>query len=166
MDNSYYEFEELLEESITLLKDFGVNKKFWSTSAGIQLIQSLALIKDDDNESFINQYELSGALLEGMTSVFKEEALKKSDAYYHSTADGRLVTSVVASEDGMQENALHLVSSAKGVDVMHIYQEIYSELGLHCPTCSCETRLMNHSEILEKRENYVDKLKEILDDSD
>ena len=85
-----------------------------------------------------------------------------NEAGFHSTPDGRLITSVVASNDGLQEEALNLIQSAKGHSVIDIYQEVLQPLNLHCPTCACETEIKTYEEVVETREEYLEKLKDVL----
>ena len=155
-------FDDLLDAAIDILKTFGINKTFWADPAAMELIESANIIASDKEDAFVNGYELATYLLEGMTSVFKETALHDNEAGFHSTPDGRLITSVVASNDGLQEEALNLIPSAKGHSVIDIYQEVLQPLNLHCPTCACETEIKTYEEVVETREEYLEKLKDVL----
>lgn len=159
-------FDDLLDTAIDILKSYGINKKFWSNDAAVELIESANIIANDQEDAFVNGYELAIYLLEGMTSVFKETALHDNEAGYHSTSDGRLITSVLASNDGLQEEAVSLIQKARGSQVVDIYQEVLQPLNLHCPTCTCETEIRTYDEVIDQREEYLLKLKEVLGKQD
>ena len=155
-------FENILDDAIILLKDIGIGNKFFESSEMLSLVESANIISSDNEEAFCNENELSVFLLEGMISIMKEKALEDNDSGFYATPDGRLITSVSASQDGLQEEALNLIQSARGGEVIDIYQEILQEINLHCPTCSCDTEIMNYEEVIEKRESYLNKLKDVL----
>tara|TARA_B100000287_G_scaffold400115_1_gene419030 strand:- start:275 stop:754 length:480 start_codon:yes stop_codon:yes gene_type:complete len=156
-------FDQLLDDSFNIIEKFGIDTGFFTTAAGHQLVASMEVVWEEDNDSFHNAYELAGVLMEGMVSVFKEESLRTENAHFHTTADGRLVPSVISSQDGLQEWALAYVTEAKGPKVMEIYQEIFTDMGLHCPTCTCETKLLSHKQVIEQRESFLEKLKDVLE---
>lgn len=159
-------FDELLNATKDVLVSFGIDVSFWSNDATYDLVESARIISEDREDAFVNSYELAIYFLEGMTSVMKEQASEKNEAGFHTTNDGRLITSVIASQDGLQEQALNLIQNAKGHQVVDIYQEVLQPLNLHCPTCACETEINLYEEVIEKREKYLDKLKEVLGKSD
>tara|TARA_B100001996_G_scaffold381525_1_gene371136 strand:+ start:2446 stop:2928 length:483 start_codon:yes stop_codon:yes gene_type:complete len=157
-------FDSLLDESFAVMEDFGIDTEFFVTNTGVQLITSMEVVYEEDNESFKSPFELAGVLMEGMISVFKEDSLKEKGASFHTTADGRLVQSVIASQDQLQEWALAYITEAKGPKVIEIYQEVFTDMGLHCPTCSCETKLLTYEEVQTQREEFIEKLRNILDE--
>ena len=159
-------FEELLLATKDILKSFGINDSFWDNDASYDLVESARIIEQDKEDSFVNGYELAVYFLEGMTSVLKEQAISDNEAGFHTTPDGRLITSVIASQDGLQEEALNLIQGARGGQVVDIYQEVLQPLNLHCPTCACETEITMYDKIIEKREEYLMKLKEVLGKTD
>ena len=154
-------FDDLLDAAIDILKTFGINKTFWADPAAMELIESANIIASDKEDAFVNGYELATYLLEGMTSVLKEQALEEGAAF-HATQDGRLITSVVASQDGLQEEALQLIQSARGADVLEIYHQVLQPLNLHCPTCSCETDIAGYDAVFDLREQFLLKLQSVL----
>ena len=159
-------FEELLLATKDILKSFGINDSFWDNDASYDLVESARIIEQDKEDAFVNGYELAVYFLEGMTSVLKEQAISDNEAGFHTTPDGRLITSVIASQDGLQEEALNLIQGARGGQVVDIYQEVLQPLNLHCPTCACETEITMYDKIIEKREEYLMKLKEVLGKTD
>ena len=159
-------FDELLDATKDIMTSFGVTDNFWNNDASYDLIESAKIISEDREDAFVNGYELAIYFLEGMTSVMKEEAIADNEAGFHSTNDGRLISSVIASQDGLQERALNLIQNAKGHQVIDIYQDVLQPLNLHCPTCSCETEINLYEDVVEKREQYLEKLKEVLGKSD
>ena len=159
-------FEELLLATKDILKAFGINDSFWDNEASYDLVESARIIEQDKEDAFVNGYELAVYFLEGMTSVLKEQAISDNEAGFHTTPDGRLITSVVASQDGLQEEALNLIQGARGGQVVDIYQEVLQPLNLHCPTCACDTEITMYDKIIEKREEYLMKLKEVLGKTD
>ena len=62
----------------------------------------------------------------------------------------------------MQEEALNMIQTARGSEVVDIYQEVLQPLNLHCPTCSCESEIAVYDEVINKREVYLEKLNEVL----
>ncbi len=159
-------FDELIEDSKDLLEGFGIDVLFWEKEASLDLIESARIIFQDKEDAFANPYELAVYFLEGMTSVFKEQSIADNEAGFHTTNDGRLITSVIASQDGLQEESLNLIQNAKGHQVVDVYQEVLQPLNLHCPTCACDTEIATYDEVIEKREQYLVKLKEVLGKSD
>ena len=159
-------FEELLLATKDILKSFGINDSFWDNDASYDLVESARIIEQDKEDAFVNGYELAVYFLEGMTSVLKEQAISDNEAGFHTTPDGRLITSVIASQDGLQEEALNLIQGARGGQVVDIYQEVLQPLNLHCPTCACDTEITMYDKIIEKREEYLMKLKEVLGKTD
>ena len=61
---------------------------------------------------------------------------------------------------------LATLAASKGHQVIDIYQDILQPLNLHCPTCACETEINLYEEVIDKREQYLEKLKEVLGKSD
>lgn len=155
-------FENVLDDAIDLLKGIGINNRFFETTEMLSLVESANIISADNKEAFCNGSELSIFLLEGFVSIMKEKSLEEENSGFYATPDGRLITSVSASQDGFQEEALNLIQSARGGEVIDIYQEILQGINLHCPTCSCDTEIMNYEEVIEKRESYLNKLKDVL----
>ena len=155
-------FDELLDATKDIMKSLGIGTNFWNNDASYDLVESARIITEDREDAFVNAYELTIYFLEGMTSVIKEEAIADNEAGFHATNDGRLITSVVASQDGLQERALNLIQNAKGHQVVDIYQEVLQPLNLHCPTCACDTEIKTYEEVVEKREEYLEKLKDVL----
>ena len=158
--------QELIDQALDILATYGVSPEFFNEDAGFELIESVKIIFEDKEEAFCTGYEVATYLLEGMVSVMKERSLEENESGYHTTADGRLVTSVVASQDGLQEDALTLIQSAKGADVLEIYSNVLQPINLHCPTCNCESEICSYDEVIEKREEYLMKLKEVLGKQD
>lgn len=159
-------FDELLDASKDIMQSIGIGNAFWDNEASYDLVESARIITEDREDAFVNGYELTIFFLEGMTSVIKEQASADNEAGFHTTNDGRFITSVIASQDGLQEKALNLIQGAKGHQVVDIYQEVLQPLNLHCPTCTCETEISLYEEVIDKREQYLEKLKEVLGKSD
>ena len=153
--------DKLIEQSFEILSSYGVNSYFFTTDAGEELVESVKIVSEDKEDSFCTPFEVAAYLLEGMTSVMKETALEE-DSSFHSTRDGRLITSVCASQDGLQEESLQLVQKARGAEVLEIYHQVLQPLNLHCPTCSCETELANYVEVVELREQFLEKLQNVI----
>ena len=159
--------DKLIDDAIEYLEDLGiVPSLFFKGSAGVMIIDSVELIMKDKQDSFKTHEEVAVYLLEGIVSTIKEKALMDNRASFHSTEDGRLITSVIASADTLQEKSLELISNARGEDVMEIYTEILQPLNLHCPTCSCETNIYDYEQVINCREEYLEKLKDVLGKSD
>ena len=159
-------FDDLLDNTKDIMISFGIDSSFWSNEATFELIESARIIAFDKEDAFENGWELALYFLEGMTSVLKEQCIADNEAGFHVTNDGRLITSVIASQDGLQEEALNLIQNAKGHQVVDVYQEVLQPLNLHCPTCACDTEINMYDDIIEKREQYLVKLKEVLGKSD
>ncbi len=159
-------FDELLDATKDIMISFGLDTSFWSNEATFDLIESARIIANDKEDAFVNGWELALYFLEGMTSVLKEQAIADNEAGFHTTNDGRLITSVIASQDGLQEEALNLIQNAKGHQVVDVYQEVLQPLNLHCPTCACDTEINLYDDVIDKREQYLVKLKEVLGKSD
>lgn len=159
-------FDDLLDDTKDIMISFGIDSSFWSNEATFELIESARIIALDKEDAFENGWELALYFLEGMTSVLKEQFIADNEAGFHVTNDGRLITSVIASQDGLQEEALNLIQNAKGHQVVDVYQEVLQPLNLHCPTCACDTEINMYDDIIEKREQYLVKLKEVLGKSD
>ena len=155
-------FDSIYVDSLDVLSRYGVDKTFFETSAGRQLVNSLALVHAEDKTTFNDANELAGALLDGMVAVYKEQKIADGLGSFLSTPDGRLISTINASQDGLQETILEYVVNAKGKEVMDIYNEIFNKIGLHCPSCSCESRIVDYEELIELRESFLDKLEEIL----
>ena len=153
--------EDLIQQSFLLLQNYGVSTSWFGTDAGEELLESARIVASDQKDSFQTPYEVAVYLLEGMTSVLKEQALEEGAAF-HATQDGRLITSVIASQDGLQEEALQLIQSARGADVLEIYHQVLQPLNLHCPTCSCETDITGYDAVFDLREQFLLKLQSVL----
>ena len=154
--------QELIDQALDILATYGVSPEFFNEDAGFELIESVKIIFEDKEEAFCTGYEVATYLLEGMVSVMKERSLEENESGYHTTPDGRLVTSVVASQDGLQEEALQLIQSARGADVLEIYHQVLQPLNLHCPTCSCETDITGYDAVFDLREQFLLKLQSVL----
>lgn len=160
------EIDDLLNQALDVLETYGVSSYFFETEEGEDLIESVTILSKEREEAFCTAYEVSVFLLEGMTSVMKEKSLELNESGFHTTPDGRLITGVIASQDGLQEEALNIIQSAKGPIVLDIYHQVLQPLSLHCPTCSCETEICTYDRVIEKREEYLIKLKEVLGTKD
>jgi len=87
------------------------------------------------------------------------EDLEKLDIVYKEPIKGDNQTYISYLENPVQ---FYLPKS----EIIDIYQDVLQPLNLHCPTCSCETEINLYEDVVEKREQYLEKLKEVLGKSD
>mgnify|MGYP001501068928 CR=1 FL=1 len=94
--------EDLIQKSFLLLQNYGVSTSWFGTDAGEELLESARIVASDQKDSFQTPYEVAVYLLEGMTSVLKEQALEEGAALAPVRVTQRLGNKKPNLQDFMQ----------------------------------------------------------------